>query len=119
MSEKAKYTPGPWVYCTDKYCDWGTVMNRDKNAVIANANSPGVGEVERDKARKDGYDPYESNARLIAAAPELLEALDALIESPIVSGMSAAILNEAVLKNVISPFDNAKSAIAKAKGEQQ
>jgi hypothetical protein len=44
----------------------------------------------------------EANARLIAAAPELLEALEALVD---------ALVNEAIL-----PVDRARTAIAKARG---
>src|SRR5690606_21727251 len=60
-----KNTPGPWeAECRSG--DWVAISARDKNAV-AWPNRPRGNEVE-------------ANVRLIAAAPELLEALQRLVE---------------------------------------
>jgi hypothetical protein len=53
-------------------------------------------------------DDTDANARLIAAAPELLAALEALLATPMIS----------TLPNIgYGPVDAARAAIAKARGE--
>ena len=79
MSEK--YTPGPW------YIDVIHVMSRSGKFV----------------ATVPGYRGHEANASLIAAAPELLEALEELL------GWQTLAPAEAV--------EAARAAIAKAGGE--
>lgn len=92
---KQQHTPGPWriedkerilsdcpefrIMCSDGYIA-GVDSTRAENA---------------------------ANARLIAAAPELLEALEAIIASA--DAGNAAILNRLL--------DQARAAIAKARGE--
>jgi len=70
---KAKYTPGPW-YVNKHFSEW-LIGDGDGNYLIAKtAGSPaylGRASAERDAA----------NARLIAAAPDLLKALQDLIDS--------------------------------------
>lgn len=60
-----KHTPGPWkldhdviVSIENKNGDWPTVCKRDEHSVI------------------DSYVQWTKNAHLIAAAPEMLEALE-------------------------------------------
>ena len=103
---KTKHTPGPWMVHTydvnlgpyNKALDVGT-SGRAVAKVIGEFENPKVG----DQAR--------ANARLIAAAPELLEALEAVTRR----------LEHVLHKNGISalPTDikNARAAIAKARGE--
>ena len=85
MSE-AKHTPGPW------------------HAVIAGGVQPVIGGPLITSAHtKSGMLPnYEANARLIAAAPELLEALRGVVR---------------VADRSTIEFDAARAAIAKATGE--
>lgn len=67
----SKPTPGPWVAKWD-----GTGPGKPHWCVVANASEPYPGAA--DIARTYGIDPYhteEANARLMAAAPELLEML--------------------------------------------
>lgn len=90
-----KNTPGPWeAECRSG--DWVVISARDKNAV-AWPNRPRGNEVE-------------ANVRLIAAAPELLEALRRLVEIEDGPGMAVIGWPEAL--------EAARAAIAKATGSQ-
>jgi hypothetical protein len=72
------HTPGPWEYRPHEFDDWGTVKSgrfvicqaRDRRCITDEALA---------SHRKAGTDPWESNARLISAAPELLEALEGVV----------------------------------------
>ena len=82
MSE-GKYTPGPWAtWDMDEFgwhgfatC-WGETQ-QDCRLSIA-AVRPGRSHIEH----RDNYHEQVANARLIAAAPDMLEALKALIGDP-------------------------------------
>lgn len=66
-----QHTPGPWLYRPDKYDDWG-VVRTERGGFICQAKDgswPGEGP-DLDTHRRAGTDPYEANARLIAAAPD-------------------------------------------------
>jgi hypothetical protein len=63
----SKHTPAPWEYSTVKLADWYTRIGHCVN----------IG--EEDKIRLYGKEA-EANARLIASAPELLEALEAFCD---------------------------------------
>lgn len=68
------YTKGPWLYRPNRYDDWGYVRDSDGH-VVARAANPHVSMQEYADHRAAKTDPYEANGRLIAAAPELAEAL--------------------------------------------
>ncbi len=64
MSNKIKHTPAPWQhYLPNELCKTHTIRANDGQTTIVKLNS------------KNGYDEIIANAQLIAAAPELLEAL--------------------------------------------
>lgn len=72
-----KGTPGPWSYRSQQHDDWGVV--RAGRYYICQAKDPKVwSEDDFNAHRRAKTDPWEANARLIAAAPELLEAADRL-----------------------------------------
>jgi len=102
-NEKAKFTPGPWIYRPNKYDDWGVVKSPD-GLPVAQA-CVGRWSKDFDKHRTEGTDPAEANARLIAAAPELLAALE------------AARLWAVEYYGSLPWLESAEAAIAKAKGE--
>ena len=88
----SKHTPGPWRF---------EPHSVDSNyMLIYCSNTPGEGDNVR------GY-CGAANARLIAAAPDLLEALQRLIESGDVRDAGEA-----------GALKQARAAIAKATGEQ-
>ena len=92
-TEKAKHTPGPWTYCCDSghssKCLRG-VRHSKKAAVHGGPDNRTIA------SHVESYD----DARLIAAAPELLEALKALL-----------------IHDDIETREHAREAIAKAEGK--
>lgn len=105
MSE-GKWTPGPWAYRPHELDDWGTVWAAN-GRVVATA-SLAQSNCTLSHARHSGYDPVEANAHLIAAAPDMAEALE-------------AVTRKAVNIWGAAPDDidiiNALAALAKARGE--
>jgi hypothetical protein len=89
-----KHTPGPWKYAANS--ELYAVVGKTGNVVIA---------FEPDQYGYGNEEEVTANSRLIAAAPELLEILEALIEKH-----PGAI--------PLKYREQAKAAIAKATGEQ-
>ena len=112
----SKHTPGPWYVITDKH-GYTCISTPDDDHVVCFGH--GYDEYGGFKAPwRDGYDApgdnrhddeCKANARLIAAAPELLEASRFLIESVEAS--------EDGMDRLLTAFDMARAAIAKATGE--
>lgn len=80
MTNDTKWTPGPWEYRPREHDDWGEVRGAaDANGVrwlVARATAGGpTDDASRARHRESRTDPYEVNGRLIAAAPDLYEAL--------------------------------------------
>lgn len=100
MSE-IKPTPGPWSVCEHSWCETSiSAPSTDHAICLLDINHATEESQEADEAQ------MAANARLIAAAPELLEALQATL---------------AVLET-FSPqgatVERAQAVIAKATGEQ-
>lgn len=109
MTEHAKHTPGPWE--ARKGAGWYVARPRYREATLA------VGMDYVTLVTSPSETPWnddvesEANARLIAAAPELLKALEGITEEVRNVGYSPAIEH-------LGPWVNqAIAAIAKAKGE--
>lgn len=68
-------TPGDWLYRPNEYDDWGYVRSAtpgyDYNLFVCQAKDQRVSEEAEGVHRRNGTDPWEHNARLIALAPEL------------------------------------------------
>ena len=98
---KGGHTPGPWSYRSEPHDDWGIV--RAGRWVICQARDPDVYTEEQLAAhRRAKTDPWEANARLIAAAPDLQEALQIVRRSLCWQVMSAdlrALVEAALLKS--------------------
>ncbi len=88
--KQTKHTPGPWV--VTKATHDGEVIN--------------IGAIDLQLVHENGPVNWK-NARLIAAAPDLLEALESLTE----------IVNQIGNKGMRSEYLKAKAAIARARGE--
>ncbi len=106
MSE-LKHTPGPWTYRKARHADWGDVNDASGDCVIAQCNCNLSGKSLADH-RRDGTDPARANGLLIASAPELLDALQQL--------MDELPSNKDWLNPALEAF--ARESIAKATGEQ-
>ncbi len=98
MSEK-KWTPGPWSvcnmtsWCCVDHAEWGTTV-----AEIGENDETGL-----------------ANAHLIAAAPELYEALQAMID---LQENATPFGGEIYRDRVDRVFDQCRAALAKARGEK-
>lgn len=94
-----KHTPGPWIV-SGRHNRWG-----DNLVVPAGSDVSADGYLACVRVTGDGHGP--ADARLIAAAPELLAALEEILEFYLAScpGVSG------------QPIDDARAAIARAKGE--
>ena len=97
----SNHTPGPW--------------RLNQGALLTVEADGHLGPIAELRSRLDyaGMNPIvaqtrDANARLIAAAPELLEALQAIVKT----------CNVRIDDPRIQHFDKARAAIAKATGEQ-
>lgn len=105
MSE-TKHTPGPWVFCWDKYGKESEIHGKSE------LNDAPICIVLHDDVTESGAEEQLANARLIAAAPELLEALKALIDN-----VGICICYDESEREC-KAWEMAEAAIAKAEGEQ-
>lgn len=72
----AKHTPGPWTVGTMVNNDGGVSIVSDEDRVCS---VDAIGDFPRGKGWKHEDAERDANARLIAAAPDLLEALRYLV----------------------------------------
>lgn len=124
------HTPGPWEYRTDSTCSgaWFVILPVDGDIDLNEISRTEIFAINY-KADTDPYtieerpdlfkrdndsDTVESNARLIAGAPELLEALEKLV---VKSAYYAA--TGKGWQDFRDSIASARSAVAKAKGESK
>ena len=106
MSESNKFTPGPWFNGQDGFnLGCGVVYARH-----ANGNP-------KDVATIRGWGgEQQQNSRLIASAPDLLEALEAIL--PFIPRTSASEGGASKYSENVKAADMVRAAIAKARGQQ-
>ena len=106
--QPASHTPGPWSVSNEVEDGWRMVMANGKIVANVNPESFSVGVADFLEM------PAEANARLIAAAPELLEALIDLIDKydSLIDAEYGGTKQEARL---LADGNAARAAIAKAK----
>lgn len=97
-NSKTKHTPGPWVIGQSGDLDTPIFCN-GKDAINVFAGETGQLQAE-------------ANARLIAAAPEMLEALERIIDQ--IDSTTSRVSNNYELLHAI--LIGARTAVAKAKG---
>lgn len=95
---KTLHTPGPWAI-VERNAPRGALMIESQHGLIA--------VMESSKTRPVTYENAECNASLIAAAPELLQALIQIIAW------------EDGERTAINAIANARAIVAKATGESQ
>lgn len=106
----AKHTPGPWVLCVaDDDSDAYTIFSEDQ--LIDGRIEAGVWD-DRVASAGLNHDNYEANARLIAAAPELLAAADRA--ESFISGFD----DDNTQDDVAGMLRDLRTAIAKATGSE-
>lgn len=118
----AKHTPGEWeahglaVYTKDKREHWLSPISPKASLIAEVCSHDSVDDYFSAKNNNPpSFQEAEANARLIASAPELLAALEALLESAICANASQ---NWATgLNDEPASFDQARAAIRKARGE--
>ena len=76
MKDIENFYNAPWEYRPSEHDDWGVIKSSRK--AIAKVSWILDKKIE-DKHRDLGSDPFEAHARLIAAAPDLLQALELLV----------------------------------------
>lgn len=105
---EAKHTPGPWFIT-------GGEMTKYVEARIGNRLLQEVAAVGPTVA-DDGYgDQQQANARLIAAAPELLEALQSLLKRfPTEDDMHIAGWEQSEIDLACRDYEAARAAVVKA-----
>lgn len=120
MSEQAnnktmKHTRGPWRFSTEPQPNGCPIVGNSRGLMVAVlAHS-----INYDSQREEAL----ANARLIAAAPELLEALEEC-EKALTQYIDASTAMNPVIKQsghlhpVVKLRDHARAAIAKATGAQ-
>ena len=115
-----QYTPGPWWAQENSAGAWDVLTYRDSetadNFRIRDTGATICGSIgDHTEERTSGNE--EANARLIAAAPDLLEALEAVIDD-LVGGIQDVIDNggsEAWIRGADTRLQAARRAIAKAR----
>jgi hypothetical protein len=92
------FTPGPWTF-NDPWAGFSSITDADGKLIF------GIARGDPDETQP--VPVCEANARLIAAAPELYEALNALLTY--VAGFD---------REGLPVFEQSAAALAKARGEQ-
>lgn len=109
---KTPHTPGPWNAHQPGFKGLVSGIVRDKqNRFVATAASPATGEYNRDENEID------ANARLIAAAPELLEQLQNFVDAiDIIAEGAESEPRKSIYKSIQTSltYQRAKEAIQKA-----
>lgn len=103
MGER-KHTPGPW-YATTRQGSWDWVVAQSESIEVCQMFHDGTPENETG----------EANARLVASAPDLLEALELLCDEISMSMPDEP--QEFNARNIWRAFAQANSAIARAQGK--
>ena len=104
MTNQPKYTPGPWrLYFIGPASTPDWYIESDEQGIVRIPDNPALR--ERQKA----------NARLIAAAPEMLEALEGLSRW-VAKGIENGAFDNTV-GNAVADYNRANAIIKKAKGE--
>lgn len=112
MTTESKHTPGPWVV-QDETVIWTAVIDPPETSYDIGVPVADLWVSKSFVGPAYNRDEVAANARLIAAAPDMYEALEDLISSLEITwrnGFSA-------VEDVQKELEFARTAIRKAKGE--
>ena len=104
----SNHTPGPWNVGR------GEFTTTESGIVFTRINGPKMGIVATAYAHDRNIDECEANARLIAAAPELLEALQTLKKELWAAGLKLNVRKHFAL---MAADAQAGTAVARATGQ--
>ena len=108
MEKQSKHTPGPWYYDAT----WGLIHDARKTARTPHESAAEICAIHA--GRTGSKDETTANARLIASAPELLEALARIATVPKAGEPGYRPLDS---RDAIGFITIARTAIDKATGE--
>lgn len=109
---EVKHTPGPWKANGAEV--WGTHAIRFS---LTTGGTPMIATVCKHEDAERAF-PYDANARLIAAAPDLLEsAIQILHNFPTDCDLIEAGWGPLEIEQAMQAHDNARAVIAKATGK--
>lgn len=109
------YTKGPWILSEYEVRHPITLELRKGCEIFCADNNRVVCEIPDYHYHAEDVEYQSADARLITAAPELLEALEAIL--PYIPNTSAAEGGAARFSENVRAADMVRAAIAKAKGE--
>jgi len=104
-----RHTPGPWKF--------GKELSAHSGEWLISYDAADRGQGIPIAETRPGSGQESANARLIAAAPELLEALEAALACGLVPKMTAKDGGAAGRIKAVQAGDKVRAAIAKARGE--
>lgn len=113
---KTQHTPGPWTIDVWDYSH----ANPPRKELNVQSATLLLATVAWDEGKENPFtvqnETAQANARLIAAAPDLLEALQEIAERGLVEGYNSA---DALRLRLVATQSIARAAIAKATGQTQ
>lgn len=102
-----KHTPGPWLLQAEHDGEWSVWARQPHTGTLATFYCEDI----------NGLFPAENNARLCAAAPDLLASLVELLEPLEAAAKALGSQGKFLDMHGEAAFDRARAAIAKARGE--
>ena len=75
----SEYTPGPWELCKLPPASWTYIQDQNHEVVASVGEWTSDGKLNKFHGNR-GVEEAKANAQLIAAAPDLLDALEGLID---------------------------------------
>jgi hypothetical protein len=111
------HTPGPWIY--DIHDGTFYIFTKADLEMVADGDpdKPGIGRM-RGVGRGASSEEQEANARLIAAAPDMLAACKNLIDAAVTDSDACPICIHELTDHVSGcPIEVVAEAIAKAEGQ--
>ena len=113
------HTPGPWFTGEPHFGRYGIYSEHTVGGgrCKQGRQSICIAHYEGKGGAKAYHDMFKANARLIAAAPELLEALQEMVAGDAEAIEEAQALGVPFPEEMLSTFKKARAAIARATGE--